>query len=221
MHMLRKVIGIVKMDDSFFMRVYNMLRQKKAARNVFPDFSGHIIPLHAVDRRIFIGIFLFYLFVVALQKRHNLLVRRIGLSNQRPFVTIRNIVTGNGKRMLLHNFIFYQILYFFDIQCAAHIIAGIFYAAAYLFDLFFCHFFIFKHSIVRLDNCGFNFGNVIIFFHSASFNNFHSNVLSLSFLMTFYEIKEIVPYIVYVVNTKTIYCYIVPKRQKINAARIF
>ena len=68
MHMLRIIIRIMKMDDTLFIRFDNIFRQKHSLRQVTADLSCHIISLHAVDRRIFIGIFLFDIFVIALNK---------------------------------------------------------------------------------------------------------------------------------------------------------
>ena len=63
--MLGKIIRIMKMNDPLLMCFYNIFRQQKTSGNVFADFTGHIISLYTVYGRIFIGIFLFYLFIIA------------------------------------------------------------------------------------------------------------------------------------------------------------
>ncbi len=68
-HMLRKVIRIMKMDNSLLVRIYNIFRQQKPFCDILAYLACHIISLHAVHGWIFIGIFLFYLFIIALKKR--------------------------------------------------------------------------------------------------------------------------------------------------------
>ena len=65
-HMLRKIIGIMKMNNTLFMSLRHVFGEKKAFGNILADFAGHVIPLHTVDNRIFVGVFLQYLFIVAL-----------------------------------------------------------------------------------------------------------------------------------------------------------
>ena len=57
------IIGIVEMDDSFFMRTYDLFRKKDTHGKIFADLTCHIISLSRVDGRILIGIFLFYVFI--------------------------------------------------------------------------------------------------------------------------------------------------------------
>ena len=66
MHMLCKIISIMKMNNPFFMRFHNIRSQKKTLRNILADLSCHVISLNTVYCRIFIGIFLFYFLIIAL-----------------------------------------------------------------------------------------------------------------------------------------------------------
>ncbi len=67
-HMLGKIIRIMKMDDPFLMSLHDIRRQQETLRDILAHFARHIIALHAVDRRILIGILLFYFLIVALQQ---------------------------------------------------------------------------------------------------------------------------------------------------------
>ncbi len=53
-HVLRKIIGIMKMNNALFMCLYNVLGQQNAVCNIAADFARHVIALHAVHRRIFV-----------------------------------------------------------------------------------------------------------------------------------------------------------------------
>ena len=47
-HMLRKVIGVMEMNQPVFMRLHNILRQKDSLGQVFGNFTRHVIALYAV-----------------------------------------------------------------------------------------------------------------------------------------------------------------------------
>ena len=68
MHVLGEIIRVMEMDHTLLMRLHNIRRKQETLRDILAHFPCHIIPLYAVDGRIFIGIFLFYLLVIALQK---------------------------------------------------------------------------------------------------------------------------------------------------------
>ena len=65
---LSKIIGIMKMNDSFLMGSYDLLWKKHTAGKILAHFSSHIITLSRVDHRILIGVFLIYLFVNIVKK---------------------------------------------------------------------------------------------------------------------------------------------------------
>ena len=67
-HMLCIVIGIMEMNDPLFVSLYNILREEHPLGQVTAHLSRHIISLYTVDSRIFIGIFLLYILIVALDE---------------------------------------------------------------------------------------------------------------------------------------------------------
>ena len=56
------------MDNSRFMCLHNLLRQKKTRRQVLAYLSGHIIALYAVYSRILVGILLLHILVITLNQ---------------------------------------------------------------------------------------------------------------------------------------------------------
>ena len=67
-HMLCKIICIMEVDDSFFMRFCNVMRKQETCSDVFADFSCHIVSLYTVDYWIFIGVFLLDFFIFKIQQ---------------------------------------------------------------------------------------------------------------------------------------------------------
>ena len=65
---LGKIICIVEMDNAFLMGSYNFLREKYTAGKILAHLTCHIITLSRVDHRVFIGIFLVYLFINIVKK---------------------------------------------------------------------------------------------------------------------------------------------------------
>ncbi len=68
-HMLSKVVCIVKVNNALLVSLDNIRRQKHSLCKVTAYLACHIITLNAVYGRIFIRIFLFNLFIVAFNKR--------------------------------------------------------------------------------------------------------------------------------------------------------
>ena len=100
------------MDDSFFMCLYDLVRQQKTSRDILADLTSHIITLYTVDGRILIGIFLFYFLIITFDQTQDLFIRRIGFAHKRPPVTVCDIISGYAKRTQIHDLILYQILNF-------------------------------------------------------------------------------------------------------------
>ena len=66
MHMLGKIVCIMKMDDTLFMCLYYIRRQQESLRNILADLSGHIISLYTVYSRILIRILLLHFLIITL-----------------------------------------------------------------------------------------------------------------------------------------------------------
>ena len=135
MHMLGKIIGIMEMNDAFFVSLHNVLGKKEPAGDILADLAGHIISLYAVYYRVLIGIFLKHFFIVAFQKGEDLLVGRIGLSHQLPLIAVGDVVGSQFVGLLLHDLFFYHVLDLFYIGTAVHLAALIGYMISNNMDL--------------------------------------------------------------------------------------
>lgn len=79
-HMLRIVIAVMKLDQPFFMRLHDIRRKQKSSCKILTDLTSHVITLNAVDRRILVGVFLFYFLIISFNKGQDLLIRCIRLT---------------------------------------------------------------------------------------------------------------------------------------------
>ena len=68
MHVLGVVVGIVEVDDALLMRLDDLRGEQHAHGQILADLAGHIVTLYAVNCRVFVGVFLFYFFVVKLKQ---------------------------------------------------------------------------------------------------------------------------------------------------------
>ena len=68
-HRLCNIVEIVYMDDAVIVGGDHICREQEATADVLADFACHIVPLHTVDSRIFVGIFLHHFFIVTLNER--------------------------------------------------------------------------------------------------------------------------------------------------------
>ena len=80
------------MNDSLLMRLHNIRRQQKSLCDILADLTCHVVTLYAVDRRVFVGIFLFGLFVVAFDQRKDPGIRGVGFADQRALIAVLDIV---------------------------------------------------------------------------------------------------------------------------------
>ena len=110
MHVLGKVVHIVKVDQPLLMGLHDILREQDSARDILGDLARHIVALHAVNGGVLIGVFLLGLLVIALDQAEDLVVRRVGAARQRAGVAVLDIALGHLKGALLHDLIFHQIL---------------------------------------------------------------------------------------------------------------
>ncbi len=66
--MLGKIVRIMKMDQPLLMRLHDIRCEQKPSCDILAHLARHIIALHAVDRRILVGILLFDFLVIALEE---------------------------------------------------------------------------------------------------------------------------------------------------------
>ena len=109
-HMLGIVIRIMEMDDPLTVRLHDVFRKEHPARQVLAHLAGHVISLHAVDRRILIGILLLHIFIVALDQGKDPVVRCICLSHKGTFVAVSHIPSRQIEGACGHDLVLHHIL---------------------------------------------------------------------------------------------------------------
>ncbi len=116
MFLLSKIIRIVEMDDSLFMRIHDLRREQHALRQVLADLARHIIPLGRIDHRVLVGILLSDLFVDILDQGEYTVVRCVGLTLQFSPVAVTHILLRNLISPHLHDTALNHILDIFYIH---------------------------------------------------------------------------------------------------------
>ena len=119
-HVLGEVIRVVEVDDALVMRLDDVLRQQHAGRQILGDLARHIVALDGVDGRVLVGVFLLDLLVVRLDEGQDLLVRRVGLADERAGIAVGDIVLGDLKRAVRHDLVLDQVLDLLDGQGTVH-----------------------------------------------------------------------------------------------------
>ena len=112
-HVLRKVIRVMEVNETLIVSLHNILWQKLALNKIFGNLTGHIVTLYGNNSRILIGILLFNFFVVALYQRKDLIVCCIFLASLVLYVSVDNVLASHLKVIKGHQLILDKILDFF------------------------------------------------------------------------------------------------------------
>ena len=113
-HVLGEIIRIMEMDQAVFMRLDNILRKQHAHGQVLGDLTGHVIALNGIDRGVLVGILLLDLFVVALDKRQNLIVCGVGDALEALNVAVDDVLACDREAAGGHDAVFHHVLDLFD-----------------------------------------------------------------------------------------------------------
>ena len=170
-HVLRKIIRVVEMNNPLVVRRHDIFGQQNTARQILGNFARHIIALHAVHRGVLIRIFLFHFLVVAFDQRKNMRVRRVRLSRQRA---VRYVLPRKRESVHRHQTVLHHILNFFHGNGAPHVIALFFHVGGKSYDFVVRNFRKIVHLLVRAAYRMNDFISVEYNFLSVSFNNLHS-----------------------------------------------
>ena len=172
-HMLRKIIRIMEMDQALLMSLGNIIGYKETTGDILADLACHVVALNADNRGILVGIFLLYLFIIALNKREYLLIGGVGLTNELTGITIGNIMTRNLESALIHDLILDNILNLFHAEGTVHIChryLNILRNTAYLKV---CHPFTGNDGIIRLCYRGNDLLAVKFYFRTTTLDDLH------------------------------------------------
>ena len=176
-HMLRKIIGVMEMNQPFLIRFHNIRRQQQSFRQIPADLTGHIIPLYAVNHRILIRVLLHNFFVIAFDQRQNPPVRRIALADKGTGIAIPHITPRHIKGPLCHNLVLHHVLHLFHRDSPVHPVTFKMYIFRQLLNLLLRQF-LTHRSLIRLLHRGLNFGNIKIHFRAVAFDYLHSSTSS-------------------------------------------
>ena len=113
-HVLRKVIGVVEVDNALFVRLYHIFGKKDAGSKVLRNLARHVVALNRVYRRVLVGVFLLNLFVVTFDESKDFVVGGVGMALDVLHITVNDVPTGNFKLLKRHNLVFYHILDFLN-----------------------------------------------------------------------------------------------------------
>ena len=111
-HMLGKVVAVMEVNNARLVSLYNILGQQNALGDVLRHLAGHIVPLHAVNGGVLVGVFLLDLLVVALNEGEDLVVCGVGLADQGAGVAVAHIAPGHFKGTLCHDLVLHNVLNF-------------------------------------------------------------------------------------------------------------
>ena len=120
MHMLRKIVGVMEVDDARLVRLHHILRQQQTLGQVLGHLARHIVALDGVDGGVLVGIFLLDLFVVRLDQGEDLIVGGVGLPHQRAGVAVGDVLFGDLIRAVRHDLVLDEVLDLFHAQRAVH-----------------------------------------------------------------------------------------------------
>ena len=104
----------MEMDDPCLICLHDILRKEHPLCQVTAYFTCHVIPLHTVDSRVFIGILLFHILIVALDQGEDAVVRCVRSSYKGTFEAVSYISSRQVKSPCCHDLVFYHILYLLD-----------------------------------------------------------------------------------------------------------
>ena len=103
MLLLGIVIGIVEMDDSLFVGLYDVGGKEDAAGQILGDLAGHIVALCGIDDGILVGVLLLDFLVDLLDQGKDAVVGRIGLAGELAAETVADIFLSHFIAAHLHD----------------------------------------------------------------------------------------------------------------------
>ena len=125
-HMLREVVRVVEVDESLFVRLYDVGCKEKPLGKVLADLARHVVALHGVDRRVLVAVLLLDLLVIALYEREYGLIRRVRTAREIALMTVPDVPLSHFISAQLHYARLDEILHFLDVDRPVHFKAVLF-----------------------------------------------------------------------------------------------
>ena len=124
-HVLRKVIGVVEVDDALIVGLNHLGGEQHALREVLGDLTGHVVALNRVDSWVLVRVLLLDLFVVALDERQDLVVGRVLLALEALHVAIDDVAAGDLEAVERHDLVLDHVLDFLNGNGVAGLLTAI------------------------------------------------------------------------------------------------
>ena len=107
------------MDKSLLVCLHDILWEKNTLCDILRYLTCHIITLNGIYGRVLITVLLLNFFVIALNKRENLVICSISLSDKRTGVAVSDVSLSYLKCTLSHNLILNDVLNLLYGECSA------------------------------------------------------------------------------------------------------
>ena len=114
---LCEVIGIMEVDDTLFMCLGNLFRQKHTLGQILTNFARHVITLGRVNDRILVRVLLLHFFVQLVNESKDTVVCGVGLTGQLALIAITNVLLRNLVATHLHDTGLNHILDILYVHC--------------------------------------------------------------------------------------------------------
>ena len=177
------VVGIMEMNNTFFMRLYNILRKKQTLCKVAGNLAGHIITLCRVDYRILVGIFLLKLLVCLIDQRQDVFIGCIGFTCDFSLIAVTYIFLSDLVATHFHDACLYHVLDIFYINSMRRSRNALCHGIGNTHDLIFIHLVDRLYLFVCLPNRIRNLRNIKFHFLTVTLDylGFYGNFLIIQF----------------------------------------
>ena len=172
-HMLGIIVRVVEVNDAFLVRLDDILGQEETVRQITAHLAGHIVALGGVDDGVFVGVFLLGLFVVALDERENLVVRRVALAHERARIAVGDVALGDLERAVRHDLVLDKVLNLLHRGRAAETLTRDLHALGDALDLDGRHAGVLLRNVVGLAYCGNDLDDIEFHFRAVAFDDLH------------------------------------------------
>ena len=174
-HVLGIVVGIVEVNDALLMRLDDLRRQQHTHRQVLADLASHIVALDAVDGRVFVGVLLLDLLVVAFDQREDLVIGRVVGALEALDIAVGDIAARDLVGAGRHNGVLHKVLNLLNIHGVAAVIADLLHMVADLDDLLLRQALGFGYDLICLCDSRNDFGNVKDSLAAVALDDLHGN----------------------------------------------
>ena len=113
---LGEIVGVVEMDDAFFMGLHDFLRQQQSSGEILGHFAGHVVTLGGIDDRILVGVFLLHFLIGQVDEGQNAVIGGIALAGNLSLIPIAHILLCHLVAPHFHNARFHHVLNVFHIH---------------------------------------------------------------------------------------------------------